>query len=822
MSIIKRKLTEYEIEDILSFIKPTIGIPYEAAMSTVKINKLNLRKQLQEQLVYTEIIPYIKEDIEFQYMSSLVQPGENVGITMAQSIGEKQTQMVLNSIDYTDIILYIRDNIPYIEPIGKMIDRLMTYNSYNIILYQENKTEYLELTEGFFIPSVDENGLNKWRKIEAVTRHQPTGKLVKITTGMGRVVSASQCKSFLVWNGNKFVNTLGSEVKTGDILPTTKNLVKFKNEISYIYPYMILNSHTIKKYTDSKLIHDKIYLDNNFGFLIGSFVASGYCVHNILVVLKDNFLITKWCDINKIEYLLNEDSGSLMIKSQLLVHILNFICYDEHNTKRFPLCSYTAPDIFITGIIYGYTNSYNNNISNKNMILEIPFLNNNLSLGFSFLLSYFCIIGVLSTNKITIIDNFAKLFNKTFIPNIIYNVQEEEKSIYPLTRDVYFDTIIKIEHIDATNGLVYDFTVSDTRNFNLFNGLGIVDTFHTAGKGSVEMTQGVPRFSELLNATKNPKTVCCFVYFKDEHKSIKELRNTIKNSLVEITFKKIIKKYTVSINKTPEPWYDSFTIIYNNDFEQYEHCISLELDIDILYEYCLTMEEISDSITNEYEDMACVWSPDHIGKFDIYVDTNDITLPEERILYIDNDNAPEIYIEEVVYPTLENMIICGISGLKDIFFNKDKLNWMVETIGGTLSDIFAIPIIDMYRTFSNNMWDIYNTLGIEAARQFLIDEYMRLLDGINICHVKILVERMTFDGTISSISRYTMRTDESGPFSKCSFEETLDNFLRAAIFGDEEPTVGVSASIICGKRAKMGTGLCELKMDIDMLEKLNL
>ena len=69
MSIIKRKLTEYEIEDILSFIKPTIGIPYEAAMSTVKINKLNLRKQLQEQLVYTEIIPYIKEDIEFQYGS---------------------------------------------------------------------------------------------------------------------------------------------------------------------------------------------------------------------------------------------------------------------------------------------------------------------------------------------------------------------------------------------------------------------------------------------------------------------------------------------------------------------------------------------------------------------------------------------------------------------------------------------------------------------------------------------------------------------------------------------------------------------------------
>jgi hypothetical protein len=59
-----------------------------------------------------------------------------------------------------------------------------------------------------------------------------------------------------------------------------------------------------------------------------------------------------------------------------------------------------------------------------------------------------------------------------------------------------------------------------------------------------------------------------------------------------------------------------------------------------------------------------------------------------------------------------------------------------------------------------------------------------------------------------------MRREESGPFGKASFEETLDNFLKAGVFGQEEPTRGVSASIICGKIAPIGTGMCDLAMNV--------
>jgi DNA-directed RNA polymerase beta' subunit len=99
----------------------------------------------------------------------------------------------------------------------------------------------------------------------------------------------------------------------------------------------------------------------------------------------------------------------------------------------------------------------------------------------------------------------------------------------------------------------------------------------------------------------------------------------------------------------------------------------------------------------------------------------------------------------------------------------------------------------------------------------MIDEFSKIMEGINACHVMLLVDKMTFKGSVASISRYSMRSADSGPFSKASFEETLSNFLDAGVYGQEEPIKGASAAIICGKRAPIGTGLCNLEMDIEKL-----
>jgi len=129
----------------------------------------------------------------------------------------------------------------------------------------------------------------------------------------------------------------------------------------------------------------------------------------------------------------------------------------------------------------------------------------------------------------------------------------------------------------------------------------------------------------------------------------------------------------------------------------------------------------------------------------------------------------------------------------------------------------SLPNVDQNKTTSNNIWEIYETLGIAATKEFLVEEFMNIMDGINECHARLLVDRMTFNGGIASISRYTLKNDECGPMGKASFEESLDNFLNAAAEGEVEPTRGISASIICGKRSHTGTGIMGLKMDLSAL-----
>ena len=122
------------------------------------------------------------------------------------------------------------------------------------------------------------------------------------------------------------------------------------------------------------------------------------------------------------------------------------------------------------------------------------------------------------------------------------------------------------------------------------------------------------------------------------------------------------------------------------------------------------------------------------------------------------------------------------------------------------------------------MLEIYRVFGIEATRQFLIEEFMDVVssDGtfVNSSHVELLVDLMVYTGTIISISRYGQKKVGSGPMSKASFEESLENFLKAGLNGEKETTDGVSASIMLGKLPKTGTGVFDLKVDVNAIMRM--
>jgi DNA-directed RNA polymerase beta' subunit len=355
-----------------------------------------------------------------------------------------------------------------------------------------------------------------------------------------------------------------------------------------------------------------------------------------------------------------------------------------------------------------------------------------------------------------------------------------------------------------------------------------LNTFHSAGSSNKTMTTGVPRFRELIDATKNPKIVNNTIYFTKTCKTIQEIKAEVGNNISGLTFKDITLKSFIQIGKKDESWYESFKILYSDRFAMFSDCVTLIIDKQKMFDNKLSLQQLAQFIENEYDDLFCVFSPPEQSQIDIFVDTEQITLPEDRAAFIEEDNAINIYLEECVLTTLENLYVCGIPAITEVFYTKKNGEWFVETNGinskkiskqySSFKKLLSLPNIDYTKTISNNVWDIYEILDIEAARQFLIEEFTEVMGtGINICHTALLVDRMTHTGTIASITRYTLKNDEAGPCCKSSFEETLDNFLDAGAQGLVENTQGVSAAIMCGKRSAIGTGFSKVMIDFDCL-----
>jgi len=150
--------------------------------------------------------------------------------------------------------------------------------------------------------------------------------------------------------------------------------------------------------------------------------------------------------------------------------------------------------------------------------------------------------------------------------------------------------------------------------------------------------------------------------------------------------------------------------------------------------------------------------------------------------------------------------------------------WVLDTVGTNLIDVLGLDYIDTTKTVSNDIVEIYNVLGIEAARQTIYNELVEVVefDGtyINYHNYSVLVDRMSFTSKLISIFRHGINNDNIGPIAKASFEETPEMFLRAARHGELDQMRGVSANVMCGQEGMFGTAAFKVILNIQEMQKL--
>jgi len=431
--------------------------------------------------------------------------------------------------------------------------------------------------------------------------------------------------------------------------------------------------------------------------------------------------------------------------------------------------------------------------------------------------------------------------------------------------NIVFNKIKSIVEVPNTTKYAYDLTVKDTRNFNIYNGLAIVDTFHHTGISSKSnVTRGVPRLEEILSLSSEPKNPSLTVFMKPEDQTDREKAQSIMYMLEHTNVEEIVQsteicfdpddlntlieedKDTIEQYRTFEGMMDECNEVSLTDDtnEKSKWILRMEMDAETMLEKNITMDDIHFTLKNSFGDeINCIYSDYNSDKLIFRIRMNSVLKPSssgpKKIKVNPLDQSDQIYLlKNFQDQILNNVVIRGIKKINKVILRKIKDTvveeagvykkqdiWVLDTVGSNLLDVMALDYIDTTRTITNDIVETYNIFGIEAARQTIYNELVEVIefDGtyVNFHHMCMLCDRMTYTNKMISIFRHGINNDNIGPIAKASFEETPEMFLKAARHAELDLMRGVSANIMCGQEGLYGTNLFQVVLDLEEMKKLN-
>ena len=172
---------------------------------------------------------------------------------------------------------------------------------------------------------------------------------------------------------------------------------------------------------------------------------------------------------------------------------------------------------------------------------------------------------------------------------------------------------------------------------------------------------------------------------------------------------------------------------------------------------------------------------------------------------------------------LREIVFKGIEDVSRVVIRKEDLDdveeeqFVLYTEGSAFGDALDIEGVDASRTTCNNIHEVYRNLGVEAAREIIIEETMNTLEeqglgDVNIRHLMLVADIMTAEGTIESIGRHGISGNKDSVLARAAFEVTVNHLLDAAVHGEVDDLNGVAENVIVGKPIKLGTGDVTLRM----------
>jgi DNA-directed RNA polymerase subunit A" len=369
------------------------------------------------------------------------------------------------------------------------------------------------------------------------------------------------------------------------------------------------------------------------------------------------------------------------------------------------------------------------------------------------------------------------------------NLTELDTLAQAVEGDVVWERIESVETVAPEHDYVYDVSVAGLETFTTAQGVvthNTMNTFHYAGVAEIDVTQGLPRLIELVDARKEPDTPMMTVHLEDEYARERERAHEV---VWQIESTKILQLGDVSTNVA-------------------DMLVQVDLSEETLRERWPTVESTEEVV----EDIAATIE----SKLGVEVD-----IPARTVVQFGPDQPSYRDLLQLV-EELRDIVFKGIEEITRVVIRKEETDegeeFVLYTEGSDLGEVLDIEGVDTSRTTCNNIHEIYRNLGVEAARESIIDETMNTLeeqglDDVNIRHLMLVADIMTNRGTIESIGRHGISGNKESVLARAAFEVTVNHLLDAAIHGEVDALNGVTENVIVGKPIKLGTGDVDLRMD---------
>ncbi|MBT3405087.1 DNA-directed RNA polymerase subunit A' [archaeon] len=301
----------------------------------------------------------------------------------------------------------------------------------------------------------------------------------------------------------------------------------------------------------------------------------------------------------------------------------------------------------------------------------------------------------------------------------------------------------------------------------------VLNTFHMAGVAEMQVTSGLPRLIEIFDARKKPSSPKMEIYLEKEYNNEKDAR-VFAEKIKEVKLKEISSEINLDFSEK------NIEIIINKKGLQQTHT-SIK------------------KITERLEDLG----------FKVKEKPDAIKVNAEEF------NFKEIY---KLKEKLKDTIISGVKGVEQILVAKKESNYVIMTLGTNLDEVLKLKEVNKKKIVSNDLHEVAKVLGIEAARQLIMDEVNEVLNsqGIDIDkrHLKLISDAMCNTGEVKGVTRMGIIAQKSSILARATFETPVKQFINASIKGSQDNLTSVVENIIINQPVPVGTGLPGLLVNV--------